>query len=132
MNHHCYDLSIRVLLSSEDDQFVAHALELDLVAHGDTEKEAIEELHEMMIAQLSFAAQMEKPEMVNHPAPKEYLKRWDEANQKALIGVVSKDKAGAFHTKAVCSQITAQELREIRSQKGTGFKRISESDLAPA
>ena len=58
MNHHCYDLAIRVLLSKEDGQFVAHALELDLVAYGDTEKEVRKSLHDAIVAQLTFAAQM--------------------------------------------------------------------------
>jgi hypothetical protein len=131
MNQHCYDLAIRVLLSREGRNFVAHALELDLVASGATEKAAMKELHETMISQLWFAAQMEKPEMVSHPAPRTFFKRWDEANKLALLGLVSKDKAGTVKAKAVCSKITPQELRAIRAHKGGGFKRISESELAP-
>ena len=116
----------------EEGQFVAHALELDLVAYGETEKEAMKELHDSMMSQLSFAAQMEKPEMINHPAPKGYFKRWDDANRLALSGLVSRDRAVAIETKAVCCRITPEEMKEIRSRKGNGFERIPESALASA
>lgn len=132
MIHHCYDLAIRVLVSRDDGHFAAHALELDLVACAETEKEARKELHETILAQLSFAAQMEKPEMVNHSAPKEYFKRWDEANRLALEGIVSPDKAATLKTKAAFICITPEELKGIRRKKSGGFERIPESAFAAA
>jgi len=44
MNTHHYDLQIRALVTKEDGEFVAHALELDLVGYGATEKAAMDEL----------------------------------------------------------------------------------------
>ena len=102
------------------------------MADGDTEKEARKELHETILAQLSFAAHMEKPEMVNHAAPKDYFDRWDEANRLALAGLVCPDKAATLKTKAVFICITPEELKAIRRKKGDGFERIPESALAPA
>ena len=132
MNQHCYELAIRVLVVKEDGQFVAHALELDLVACGDTEKEARKELHDMMLAQLSFAAQMENPEMVNHSAPREFFDRWDDANRLALAGIVSPDKAATLNAKAVFICITPEELKAIRRKKSAAFERVQERALATA
>ena len=132
MKQHCYELAIRVLVWKEDGQFVAHALELDLVACGDTAREALDELHQTIIAQLSFAAQMEKPEMVNHPAPKTFFDRWDEANRLALAGIVCRDKAAELKGKATFICISPEEKKAIRSRKGDGFARVSERDFAAA
>jgi hypothetical protein len=132
MKQHCYELAIRVLVCKEVGKFVAHALELDLVAEGDTGKEACKELHETILAQLSFAAHMEKPEMVSHAAPKDYFDRWDEANRLALAGIVCPEKAATLTTKAIFICITPEEMKAIRRKKGTGFARIPERELATA
>ena len=132
MNHHFYDLAIRVLISCDGDQYVAHALELDLVAYGDSEKDATKELHEMMLAQMSFAAHMEMPEMVNHAAPKEYFNRWDAASRSALNGIVCPDKGARIKVKAIFVGITPEELKSIRAKRSGGFARIPESALATA
>lgn len=132
MEQHCYDLAIRVLVSKEDEKFVAHALELDLLAYGDSEDEARKELQATMFAQLSFAAHMEKSEMIDHPAPKEYFDRWDKANRLALAGIVCPDKAAGLKTKAVFFSITPDELRSIHRKKSGGFTRVPESASAAA
>ena len=129
MKQHCYDLAIRVLISKEARNFLAHALELDLVAEGGTEEEALKELSETICAQLSFAAHMENPDLINHPAPAEYFKHWEEASRLALYGIVRREKATTFKTKAVFLGISGEELKSIRSKKGEGFRRIPESAL---
>src|SRR6266508_4534355 len=53
---HYYDLVIRVLIYKRDDEFVAHALEMDIPASGATEEAAKKELENLVENQLSFAA----------------------------------------------------------------------------
>src|SRR6266446_7065633 len=86
MKAHFYTLAIRVLLYKEGNQFVAHALELDIPAYGKTEAEAQKELEALINNQLSFAACNGEPENVHFPAPKEFFDRWEKANQAALKG----------------------------------------------
>ena len=130
MKKHSYDLAIRALISKEDGMFVAHALELDLVAEGTTEEGALKELSDAIFAQLAFAAQMENPDLINHPAPAEYSLRWDKASRLALAGIVGSEKAANIKTKAVCIAITEEEQAAIRSKKGEAFQRVPESALA--
>jgi hypothetical protein len=132
MNKHCYDLAIRVLISKEGRKFFAHALELDLVAEGGAEAESCKAMIESIYAQLSFAAQMQQPDLINHPAPKEFFKRWDEVNRLALTGIACPEKAATFQTKAIFVGITSQGLASIRSKKSAGFQRVPERALASA
>ena len=57
METRIYDFQVRVLITRDGEQYVAHALEMDLVAYGDTEKEALEEVANLMRNQISFAVQ---------------------------------------------------------------------------
>jgi predicted RNase H-like HicB family nuclease len=130
MKQHSYDLAIRALISKDDGIFAAHALELDLVAEGTTEEEALKGLSEAICAQLSFAAQMENPDLINHPAPAEYSLRWDKAARLALAGIIGPEKAANIKTKAVCITIKEEQQAAIRSKKGEAFQRIPESAFA--
>jgi len=56
METHYYDLFTRVLIYKDGRQFVAHALDYDLLGYGDTEEEARRELEKVVENQLSFAA----------------------------------------------------------------------------
>ena len=49
------DVTINVLGYMEDGDWIAHALEMDLVGVGDSFEEAIEALNEFIEAQVSFA-----------------------------------------------------------------------------
>ena len=127
MKTHCYELPIRVLLSRDGRDHVAHGLELDLVGYGRTEKAAMGALHDMMEAQMSFASQTDQPELIYHPAPEELFQRWEAAHLAALRGAISPDRPAKMNTKAVFVTFNEQE---IRSPKESSFHRVSESKLA--
>jgi hypothetical protein len=75
-------LRLRAVLYREDELWVAHALEMDLIGTGATETAALRELRSNVEVQLSFA----KQEQANpfHPAPDEIQKLWEEINLAAL------------------------------------------------
>lgn len=129
MNTHHYDLPIRILICKDGNDFVAHALELDLLGYGKTEKAAMSELREMMNAQISYASQTNRPELVWHPAPKEFFDRWEKACEAALRGVVSPDRPIKMQTKAMCVTVTPEDLK---AAKIADFARTSEPQLAKA
>lgn len=117
MNTHLYDFQIRVLITPEDGEFVAHALELDLVGYGPTEEAALDELAHMIQAQISFAAQKADDSLIPFQAPSAYLKRWETANLAALKHELQADKSLQLGAKATIVTFTKQDLKTARSRK---------------
>jgi hypothetical protein len=117
MNTHHYDLQIRVLVTKEDGEFVAHALELDLVGYGASDQAALEALTEMILAQISFAAQKGDDGLIPFRAPAEYFERWDVANLAALKQGILTDKPVKLDAKAVVVTFTQQDVKAARARK---------------
>lgn len=126
MHTHCYELPIRVLFSRDGRDYVAHALELDLVAYGKTEKGAMDELQDTMTVQMSYASQENKPELVYNPAPKEFFDRWEAAQAAALRGTVSHDRPAKMETKAIFVTFSEEDVKALGKK---GFKRTTEAEL---
>ncbi|MEW6263188.1 MAG: hypothetical protein AB1641_08935 [Thermodesulfobacteriota bacterium] len=60
-----------VLLKRESDLFVAHYLELDIVATAPTAQEAESDVIDLICAQVGYAFAHENLEHLYHPAPAE-------------------------------------------------------------
>lgn len=129
MNTHHYNLPVRVLLCREDGDFQAHALEVDLVGCGKSESQAIQDLRDTLEAQISFASQTNRPELVYHPAPKDYFDRWEKAQKAALTGLAYPDKPLKMEVKAISITLSHQEIAAARRRK---FHRASDTALAKA
>jgi hypothetical protein len=67
------DLFLNCLAWTEDDRRFVHCLELDLLADGATESEAVAALAELIIGQVRLAEE-EHIELF-HPAPREYWEK---------------------------------------------------------
>jgi hypothetical protein len=128
---HYYDLVIRVLIYKEGNQFVAHALELDIPAYGATEEAAKKELENLVDNQLSFAASKGKREMVYFPAPKEFFHRWEKAHRAYLKGDTVSEKSLEFVTTAVFAY-TAEELQRLRTAGKRDFSKSENLTSAAA
>lgn len=115
MKAHYYDLSIRVLLYKDGARFVAHALEFDILAYGSTEGAAKKELEGLLDNQLSFAACLEKPEVVHFPAPKEFFDRWETANQAQLTGERFSEKSLGLRGKPSVFVYSRADLDKLRT-----------------
>jgi hypothetical protein len=98
---HIYNLGVRVLISKEEGEFCAHALELDLLGYGKTEHKAISELLEAIRCQISFARFKNDDSLLSFQAPKEYYDKWEVAHLAALKNKVSKAKPKALAIKAI-------------------------------
>src|SRR2546421_748889 len=114
METNIYDFQIRVLLSRDDGKCVAHALEMDLVAYGKTEKETIRELTNLVRNQISFAMEKQEDHLMYFRAPNEYFEQWEKAHAAALQGMVATGKCAAIHVKAISICFSHRELKEIR------------------
>ncbi len=90
------DLSFRLLIYKEDDSFVAHVLEPDIVGCGDDSDEAAKEAIAALSAQITFAFQTKDLSLLDCPAPQEYFDRWEERHQqqvKALICQIDSEES---------------------------------------
>ncbi len=114
METNVYDFQIRVLLSKDDGKFVAHALEMDLVAYGKTEKEAIREVTNLIRNQISFAMEKREDHLMYFRAPNEYFEQWEKAHAAALQGMVAPGKSATIHLKAISLCFSQRELKELR------------------
>lgn len=68
-------LHLNILIEQEDSQFVAHCLELDIVASGQTEDEAFDDLMDLIEAQLEFAVENDNLKNILRPAPPEFWQK---------------------------------------------------------
>jgi hypothetical protein len=115
MKTHYYDLSIRVLIYREGAQFVAHALELDVLASGNSESAAKKALERLLDNQLSFAACLGIPEAIHFPAPQEFFDRWEKANRLRLTGKPVSEKSLALHGKPSVFVYSQDDLKKLRT-----------------
>ena len=82
-------LGINVLGYEEDGEWVAHALEMDIVACAETFDEALEELHDLVDMQFSFAAFKGDASLVSHPAPVEYWQILGDLKRQKLDALIA-------------------------------------------
>jgi len=126
MNRHIYNIQIRVLICKEDGEYVARALELDLLGYGKTEAEAVEELKAAVEAQISFARHMNDESLINFPAEKTYFARWEEAQMKAMKMEVFEEKSVRLQGVATFISFSKEEVAALRQ------KQFQKSDLVCA
>ena len=86
-------VKVSVLGYIEDGCWVAHALEMDVIGVDDTWEEAIEELHENVQAQVSFAKYREDDSLIFQPAPPEMFEKFKEARMAEVQGFLSQKTA---------------------------------------
>ena len=77
---------LSVLMQKTGDRFVAHCLELDIVADAGSAEQARQELDALVAAQIEFAVEHHNLHNLYHPAPPEFWAKFAEANspQQAL------------------------------------------------
>ena len=69
-------ITLNVLIKKEDDVFIAHCLELDIVATANTSNQAQKEIVSLIDAQVSYAFENNNLENLYHPAPPEVWKEF--------------------------------------------------------
>jgi len=117
MKTHFYALQIRVLIYREDSEWVARALEMDLLGYGDSPEAALGELRAALEAQISFAHQMDKDSLLMFPAEQDYVQRWDDAQDKALRREILGDKSLRVNAIAYVISFTKAELESLRKRR---------------
>ena len=77
-------LHLDVLLEKDGRHFTAHCLDLDIVAQGKTETEAKINIIELINDQIEFAVDNDLEELIVHPAPIEYWKKFHKIKSAEL------------------------------------------------
>ena len=116
--HARIDLPFRVLLYSERGEYVAHAIELDLIGAGASPNKALADLRNAVEAQITFAMQMNDPALLHFPAPADVAARWDEAFSARLHDLATGDVPLKFRCVATFMEISASEVEELRRLAG--------------
>ena len=107
-----YDFQIRVLISREEHDYEAHALEMDLVACGKSEKAALQQLENLVFNQISFAIERGEEHLMVFPAPKEYFARWETAHTDALKSI-AREKTTKMRVKALSICFTEKDVKRL-------------------
>ena len=83
---------VSVLGYLEDGDWVAHALEMNVIGVGDTWEEALSVLDENIRAQVSFAKYRGDDSLIFQPAPAEFFRKFREAREAELRALVSQKR----------------------------------------
>lgn len=106
----------RVLVYQErDGNYVAHAIETDLIGEGASPNKAMTDLKNALEAQITFALQIGKPDMIYRQAPAEIVTRWDKAARQSIRDLAH--DGDPLHVKAVATviEITPREVAALRA-----------------
>ena len=115
-------VSSRVLVyQDETGDYVAQALEFDLIGSGDSPNKALKDLEHAVEAQVTFAVQKAQLSMIYFKAPAEYEKRWLEAARKGVQNLADGDVAMGFKAVATFISIPAEVVRRIVHLKRRQF-----------
>ncbi|MCX6993055.1 MAG: hypothetical protein NT011_07925 [Kiritimatiellaeota bacterium] len=99
----------RVLIyRDESGDYIARALELDLIGSGDAPNKALKDLENAIQAQVSFALQKGASDMIYFKAEPEYDRRWLEAAKSGMRDLATGD--AAIHVKCVATVIRVEAL----------------------
>lgn len=70
-----------ILIKEEEDMWVAHCLELDIVATADSLEAVEKDIKDLVITQVDYAFSNDNLENLYHPAPPETWKEFYECNE---------------------------------------------------
>jgi predicted RNase H-like HicB family nuclease len=98
----------RVLIYRDTTQdYIARAIDMDLIGSGDTPNKALIDLKNAIEAQVSFAIQKKAPEIIYFKAEPEYEKRWLEAAKSNIKDLAKGDLAMGIRYIATVIQVEA-------------------------
>ena len=88
-------VKVNVLGYMEDEQWVAHALEMNIIGVGDSWEEALSELDGNVQAQVSFAKHQGDPSLIFQPAPDHFFEMFRQAREAELRALVKRTRKKA-------------------------------------
>lgn len=123
-----FDLSLRAIIYQEDGIFLARCLEMDLIGTGETEKESLRQLQEIIEQHISFALFKDDDGLILFPSEKIYFDRWEQAYREKFRHYIFPDRAIQMNGKAVFIRFTQDDL--VKLKRASRFSAITEHALA--
>lgn len=130
MEKKLFNLSLRVLIYQEDGLFHARCLDMDLLGTGDSEKQAVSQLQEMIQEHISFAVFKNDDGLLSFPAEQQYFNRWETAHQTKIRNELFPDRAVKLTSKAEFILFSKEELEKLK--KPHRFNLVKGPTLATA
>lgn len=87
------DVTLSVLGFPEDGEWCALALEMDLRGYGQTFDEALDDLHESLAMQISFAHFKGETDMIFHPAEPVYFSLFAQVRNDRIMALAKNSPA---------------------------------------
>lgn len=84
-----FEVSVIAFHEESESEWTALALEMNLRGYGSTVKDAMDDLLEMLTAQISYAVQMGHPESVWNRAEEKYWRMFEEVRRNRFVAEVS-------------------------------------------
>lgn len=100
-------ISLRVVFYYEQDRWIAHCLEFDLMGDGDTQPEALECLSEAISLQIDASLVHNNPENLFTPAEGKFFHRFAQGKNVAV---------GELEIKLDGIEIESEEMREFAEE----------------
>ena len=83
---------ISILGYREEKEWVALALEMDIRGFGPTFEEALDDLRDLVLMQVSFALSQDKPEMIWKNAEPVYFQLYETARREEVLDAIQERK----------------------------------------
>lgn len=106
-------INLHVLVNCDEEKNIynAHALEFDIIGEGIGKREALKEVLESVMNQISFCTAYDNRDKIVHPAPDKYwLRFFDGAEKNAAKQVRRLPKLDSRDTMMPFRQITTDEV----------------------
>jgi predicted RNase H-like HicB family nuclease len=105
---------LRIVLYREDEQWLAHCLEFDLIGAGESRTDALDCLNDAITTQLEFSVAQDNPQNLFSPADGEYFEMFAAGND--VPDATLQSRVGSQH----CGSIFIEkiDLREFLHQAG--------------
>jgi len=87
-----HNFHILIVSDKRNKTFIAHCLDMDIVAQAKTRNEAIEQLKALVETQLEYCLENDMLETAFRPAPKAYWDKFYANQQKDMISQLSSHK----------------------------------------
>ena len=120
---HITDLSFRVVVYRDDADWVAHALEADIIGYGSSPEEAAKELFEALECQITFAFQRGDSSLIEKEAPEDIVRLWESTRKETIHSI--------FSQPAMSRQVEIETGKKTESLPGplAKFYSLSGQDL---
>jgi len=115
-----FEISFQVLGYREDDEWIALALEMDLRGYGATFEEAMGELEGLVDAQVTFALQQRRPEMIWKNAEPQWFTLFLDARRRRVANLLG---AAPIQPDYIAADVSVPPGHVIQALEEGGFSR---------